>query len=67
MPKAAVVRKDGSTFVFVIKGSKVEQRAIRLGDEAGEFYQVLEGLSGGESTATTGVDKLRDGDRVKIN
>jgi HlyD family secretion protein len=66
VPKAAVVRKDGSTFVFVIKGSKVEQRSVRLGDEAGEFYYVLEGLSGGESTATGGVDKLRDGDRVKV-
>jgi len=66
VPKAAVVRKDGSTFVFVIKGSKVEQRSVRLGDEAGEFYYVLEGLSGGESTATGGVDKLRDGDRIKI-
>jgi multidrug efflux pump subunit AcrA (membrane-fusion protein) len=66
VPKAAVVRKDGSAFVFVIKGSRVEQRSVRLGDEAGEFYYVLEGLSGGESTATGGVDKLRDGDRVKI-
>ena len=64
--KAALVRKDGSTFVFVIKGNRVEQRSIRLGDEVGEFYYVLEGLSGGESTATTGADKLRDGDRVKI-
>jgi HlyD family secretion protein len=64
--KAAVVQKDGSAFVFVVKGNKVEQRSIRLGDEAGEFYYVLEGLSGGESTATTGADKLRDGDRVKV-
>src|SRR6185437_13229799 len=31
VPKAAVVRKDGNDFVFVIKGSKVEQRSIRLG------------------------------------
>ena len=66
VPKAAVVRKDGSAFVFVIKGNKVEQRSVRLGEEAGEFYYVLEGLSGGESTATGGVEKLRDGDRVKI-
>src|SRR3989441_6806944 len=64
--KAAVVRKDGTAFVFVVKGSKVEQRSIRLGDEAGDFYYVLEGLSGGESTATSGAEKLRDGDRVKI-
>ncbi|HAF12411.1 MAG TPA: efflux RND transporter periplasmic adaptor subunit [Blastocatellia bacterium] len=67
VPKAAVVRKDGNAFVFVVKGNRVEQRSIRLGDEAGEFYYVFEGLSGGESAATAGVEKLRDGDRVKIN
>jgi HlyD family secretion protein len=67
VPKAAVVKKDGSAFVFVIKGNRVEQRSIRLGDEAGEFYYVLEGLSGGESAVTTGAEKLRDGDRVKIS
>jgi HlyD family secretion protein len=67
VPKAAVVRKDGSDFVFVVKGNRVEQRAIRLGEEAGGFYNVLEGLSGGESTAVAGVETLRDGDRVKIS
>lgn len=66
VPKAAVVRKDGNAFVFVVKGNRVEQRSVRLGDESGEFYFVLEGLSGGESAATTGVEKLRDGDRVKV-
>src|ERR1700730_837958 len=50
VPKAAVVRKDGNAVVFVVKGNRVEQRSIRLGDEAGEFYYVFEGLSGGEST-----------------
>jgi HlyD family secretion protein len=64
--KAAVARKDGNAFVFVVKGNRVEQRSVRLGDDSGEFYYVLEGLSGGESTATVGVDKLRDGDRVKV-
>lgn len=66
VPKAAVVRRDGSAFVFVVKGNRVELRSVRLGEETGEFYYVLEGLSGGESAATTGADKLRDGDRVKI-
>jgi HlyD family secretion protein len=66
VPKEAVVRKDGATFVFVIKGDRVEQRSVRLGDEtAGSFY-VLEGLSGGESIATTGADKLTDGNKVKV-
>jgi HlyD family secretion protein len=67
VPKAAVRRSDGNAFVFVVKGNRVEQRSIRLGEEVGEFYFVLEGLSGGESTATTGAEKLRDGDRIKIS
>jgi HlyD family secretion protein len=66
VPKQAVVRQDNSAFVFVIKGDKVEQRAIRAGGEVGDDYHVLEGLSGNESVALAGVDKLRDGDRVKV-
>ena len=66
VPKAAVIRKDGTAFVFVVKGNKVEQRVIRTGDEVGDSYLVLDGLSGSESVAVNGNDKLRDGDRVKI-
>ena len=66
VPKQAVVRIDNSAFVFVIKGNKVEQRAIRAGGEVGDDYHVLEGLSGNESVALNGADKLRDGDRVKV-
>jgi HlyD family secretion protein len=67
IPKSALVRRDDGDFVFVIKNGRVEQRAVRLGVEAGDSYQVLEGLSGGESAATDGADKLRDGDRVKLS
>ncbi len=66
IPKQAVLRRDGGSFVFVTKGNKVEQRAIRLGQELGDDYHVLDGLSGNESVAIAGVDNLRDGDRVKI-
>lgn len=66
VPKAAVVKKDNASFVFVVKGSKVEQRTIRTGDESGDAYFVLEGLSGNETVAVVGTDKLRDGDRVKV-
>jgi HlyD family secretion protein len=66
VPKQAVVRRDGAAFVFVVKGNRVEQRSIRAGEESGDAYYVLDGLSGSESIAIAGVDKLRDGDRVKI-
>lgn len=66
VPKQAVVRRDNSAFVFVVKGDKVEQRAIRTGGEIGDDYFVLEGLSGNETVAIAGIEKLSDGDRVKI-
>ena len=66
VPKAAVVKQDNSSFVFVVKGNKVEQRTIRTGEESGDAYVVLDGLSGSETVAVTGADKLRDGDRVKV-
>src|SRR5690349_8702730 len=66
VPKAAVVKADNSSHVFVVKGNKVEQRTIRTGEEQGDAYVVLDGLSGNETVAIAGVDKLRDGDRVKV-
>jgi HlyD family secretion protein len=66
VPRAAVVKKDNSSFVFVVKGNRVEQRTIRTGEESGDAYVVLDGLSGNESVAVAEVDKLRDGDRVKV-
>jgi len=66
VPKTAVVKADNSSHVFVVKGNRVEQRTIRTGDEQGDAYIVLDGLSGNETVAIAGVDKLRDGDRVKV-
>ena len=66
VPKAAVVKRDNSSFVFVVKGNRVEQRTIRTGDESSDAFLVLDGLSGNEQVATTGVEKLSDGARVKV-
>jgi HlyD family secretion protein len=66
VPKAAVVKRDNSSFVFVVKGNRVEQRTIRTGEESADAFVVLDGLSGNESVAVTQVEKLGDGDRVKV-
>ena len=66
MPKAAVVKRDNSSFVFVVKGNRVEQRTIRTGEETGDAFVVLDGLSGNETVAVTEIEKLSDGDRVKV-
>jgi HlyD family secretion protein len=66
VPKAAVVNRDSATFVFVLRSDRVEMRSIRLGDEAGEFYYVLDGLSGGEMVVIEGASNLNDRDRVTV-
>ena len=67
VPKSAVVNRDGADFVFVVKGDRVEQRVIRRGDETGDSYYVLEGLSGGETVVTDGAEQLRDGSKIKMS
>lgn len=66
VPKAAVVKRDNSSFVFVVKGNRVELRTIRTGEEMGDAFLVLDGLSGNESVAVTAIDSLSDGSRVKV-
>jgi HlyD family secretion protein len=66
VPKAAVVKRDNNSFVFVVKGNRVEQRTIRTGDESGDALFVLDGLSGNEQVAVTEIEKLSDGARVKV-
>src|ERR1051325_5487287 len=41
VPKAAVVKNDNSSYVFVVKGNKVEQRTIRTGEDSGDAYGVI--------------------------
>jgi HlyD family secretion protein len=66
VPAAAVVRDGDATFVFVVKGDRVEQRTVRLGDASGESFYVIDGLSGGERVVTAGAEGLGDGDRINV-
>ena len=67
VPQAAVVRRADAAFVFVVRGDRVEQRSVRVGDAVGDSFVVLEGLGGGERVVTKGADALGDGDRIAID
>lgn len=60
VPKAAVVNEQGQTFVFVFQsGESFERRAVRLGVEGADYYEVQSGLKEGERVVTEGVYQLR--------
>jgi RND family efflux transporter MFP subunit len=66
MPKAAA-RAEGTRYVvFVVRGDRIERRAVTLGSERGGDVEVLSGLADGERVVIDGPLTLRDGDAVEI-
>ena len=60
VPKSAVVREQGETFVFVFDGGETfERRQIALGAEGADFYEIVSGLKEGERVVIEGVYQLR--------
>ncbi len=60
VPKQAVVTEQGQTFVFVFDGGETfEKRAVALGAEGADYYEVNSGLKAGERVVTEGIYQLR--------
>ena len=53
--------------VFVVDDGRLSMRELKVGERVGERIEVLEGVKPGESIATTAVDKLEDGLKVKVS
>jgi len=72
-PKAALVvprravRKDGDRdVVFVVKGERVERRAVGVGTAPGEEAVITSGLTSGEQVVIEGPEDLADGAKVAV-
>ena len=60
VPKTAVVNEQGQTFVFVFTGGEnFEKRAVAIGAEGTDYYEIKNGLAAGERVVTNGVYQLR--------
>lgn len=60
VPKQAVVTEQGQTFVFVFDGGEsFEKRAVALGAEGADYYEIKSGLKEGERVVTDGIYQLR--------
>lgn len=60
VPKNSVINDQGQTFVFVFTGGEsFERRAVALGAEGGDFFEVKSGLKEGDRVVTEGIYQLR--------
>jgi membrane fusion protein, multidrug efflux system len=75
-PAMAVVHAPYGDSVFVVEPAKnprtpnekqVRQQFVRLGEERGDFVEVLEGVKAGEELVVSGAFKLRSGAKITIN
>ena len=77
IPATAVLYAPYSDSVFVVEeadggngnqeAATVRQLFVRLGEKNGDFIAVVSGLNAGQTVVSTGVFKLRNGQRVVID
>jgi RND family efflux transporter MFP subunit len=66
IPAEAVVTSGTANIVFVVHGSTVERRAVRLGGKTNAGQIIIAGLEPGNTVALGDLSKLSDGTRVRI-
>jgi multidrug efflux system membrane fusion protein len=67
VPTAAVQRNSQTTYVFLVKpDSTVTVRPITLSTTEGDDAEVSSGLSPGDVVVMTGVEKLQEGSKVRV-
>jgi RND family efflux transporter MFP subunit len=67
VPPAAVLGTGKTGTVFLItEDGKVEKRDVALGLKTAQSITILSGISAGDKLAGDNLDKLHDGDRVKV-
>ncbi len=67
IPRTAVVQKEAKSAVFLLTGSHVELREIRLGRDLSDRVEVVEGLGANDKVVVKGAEGLTDGERVKVS
>ncbi|MCX6606366.1 MAG: efflux RND transporter periplasmic adaptor subunit [Acidobacteria bacterium] len=66
VPQRAVYYVLGSNKAFVVKDGVIEARDVKLGDRIDQDVEILEGLTEGETVATSQMVKLDTGTKVKL-
>jgi len=64
LPKAALVKRDGKSFVYLLKGDSVSETLVQTVDSGGELIEI-QGVKVGDKVALKPLDRLSSGSRVK--
>jgi membrane fusion protein (multidrug efflux system) len=65
VPEVAIVPEHDSAFVFVVRGTAVERRQVRLGRRRPGEVEITAGLEGQERVVIKGTQHVRDGMTIR--
>jgi RND family efflux transporter MFP subunit len=65
VPVSAVETISGTSRVYVVRDSKVEERIITTGERVGDLIEITSGIAAGDTVATDPKGRLTDGMAVK--
>jgi len=63
--QSAIVNRKGDEKVFLVKGNKVWETSIRLGNKIGDMIEVLGGIKAGDQFVLNPPEGLRNGLKIK--
>ncbi len=66
VPKATVRTEGETSWVFIVSGETVEQRAIKIGGSDGDRLEVLAGLHAGDRVVVSPPPELKAGAKIHI-
>jgi membrane fusion protein (multidrug efflux system) len=66
VPRSALVRREGTDNVFVVRSGKAELVRVETGAETADLIEVVTGLSGEDNVVVAGGETLQPGDQVKV-
>jgi HlyD family secretion protein len=68
LPKGGFFQSTGGQWIFVVTpdGDEALKRPIRIGKQNSRYYEVLEGLEGGEKVITSNYDNFGDAQRIVL-
>jgi RND family efflux transporter MFP subunit len=64
--QSAVVNRKNLKAVFLVKGNRVVETPVSLGDPIGDMVEVLQGVKVGDQVVLNPSDRLKDGSKIKI-
>ncbi|MFQ5775949.1 MAG: efflux RND transporter periplasmic adaptor subunit [Kiloniellaceae bacterium] len=65
--KDAIIKRRGQDIVFVVDGGEAQARPVELGVAVGSRFEVRKGLSAGEKVVVRGNERLKPGDKIRID